>query len=71
MIPTCCNSFNFYIKPQLVSLFLPPDWGCNSFNFYIKPQLHMIEFVRIGVVIHSISTSNHNMSSYLRIIITL
>ena len=34
--------------------------GCNSFYFYIKPQLYALFGFVFMVVIHSISTSNHN-----------
>ena len=58
-----CNSFYFYIKPQ------PPERqnhrtsSCNSFYFYIKPQLFLQLLDESFVVIHSISTSNHNLDS--------
>ena len=55
-----CNSFYFYIKPQRTRFHFLPIIGCNSFYFYIKPQRHtLLQFSR-AVVIHSISTSNHN-----------
>ena len=60
LLPLCCNSFYFYIKPQLpIAMRLLPT-RCNSFYFYIKPQLKPILIDNPYVVIHSISTSNHN-----------
>ena len=38
-----------------------PETCCNSFYFYIKPQLFHIPLLSVIVVIHSISTSNHNL----------
>ena len=55
-----CNSFYFYIKPQRIPLHLIPDVRCNSFYFYIKPQPMNSAGEIHTVVIHSISTSNHN-----------
>ena len=56
-----CNSFYFYIKPQLSSRSSNKRWCCNSFYFYIKPQ-HLERYnLNTHVVIHSISTSNHNV----------
>ena len=40
-------------------------FNCNSFYFYIKPQLTGYGLVSCGIVIHSISTSNHNLGVYL------
>ena len=36
---------------------------CNSFHFYIKPQLLCYRASNLFVVIHSISTSNHNLDA--------
>ena len=58
----CCNSFYFYIKPQLLKILEEMDQSCNSFYFYIKPQPSGIFRRKYQVVIHSISTSNHNLS---------
>ena len=33
-----CNSFYFYIKPQLLNIVDVLVVSCNSFYFYIKPQ---------------------------------
>ena len=55
-----CNSFYFYIKPQLLTLVAKWNVGCNSFYFYIKPQHLGKDEKGEAVVIHSISTSNHN-----------
>ena len=56
-----CNSFYFYIKPQLRVVRNSLKVGCNSFYFYIKPQLKHITSMLVNAVIHSISTSNHNL----------
>ena len=58
--PPRCNSFYFYIKPQLLIDELLSNLRCNSFYFYIKPQPIRVDLSGLGVVIHSISTSNHN-----------
>ena len=56
-----CNSFYFYIKPQPTDVVLLDSHSCNSFYFYIKPQLKKNYERKKSVVIHSISTSNHNV----------
>ena len=56
----CCNSFYFYIKPQLFQAWYRLQVRCNSFYFYIKPQHNDGSGKCSVVVIHSISTSNHN-----------
>ena len=61
---TSCNSFYFYIKPQHHHVDVFPFWCCNSFYFYIKPQPITKPFDSDAVVIHSISTSNHNSLPY-------
>ena len=43
------------------SLVIPID--CNSFYFYIKPQLDTSSIGDATIVIHSISTSNHNSTN--------
>ena len=58
-----CNSFHFYIKPQLLEVVLDDLVRCNSFHFYIKPQLTGNRLGLSAVVIHFISTSNHNQCS--------
>ena len=58
-----CNSFYFYIKPQRKVQISVYSMRCNSFYFYIKPQHNRIYADRFVVVIHSISTSNHNIDS--------
>ena len=55
-----CNSFRFYIKPQLPVAALVSAYSCNSFRFYIKPQLQLSIQIVMKVVIHFVSTSNHN-----------
>ena len=57
-----CNSFYFYIKPQHVPDGVALHDRCNSFYFYIKPQPLISKYSCIVVVIHSISTSNHNLT---------
>ena len=37
-----CNSFYFYIKPQLIPNLIDNSNGCNSFYFYIKPQQQVL-----------------------------
>ena len=59
----CCNSFYFYIKPQPAYQLTCAEWCCNSFYFYIKPQQVVDTPPEGKVVIHSISTSNHNQVS--------
>ena len=56
-----CNSFYFYIKPQLSATYTFTPGSCNSFYFYIKPQPKLQSARYVLVVIHSISTSNHNL----------
>ena len=58
-----CNSFYFYIKPQLLLYLVAIFLSCNSFYFYIKPQPFPPLSSHLHVVIHSISTSNHNRYS--------
>ena len=64
----CCILFHFYIKPQL----LYESWGsgrcCILFHFYIKPQLLSTNIYIFNVVSYSISTSNHNCISVIRLI---
>ena len=60
-----CNSFYFYIKPQPSQAYKPDPSRCNSFYFYIKPQLSDKYRLAVNVVIHSISTSNHNVPDVL------
>ena len=55
-----CNSFYFYIKPQHFDIMAVKGVSCNSFYFYIKPQPGVCASCHPSVVIHSISTSNHN-----------
>ena len=39
--------------------------SCNSFCFYIKPQPEGAKTPGVKVVIHSASTSNHNLTEQL------
>ena len=57
----CCNSSYFYIKPQPWAWTYVIHRGCNSSNFYIKPQRKSNPLNMSAVVIHLISTSNHNL----------
>ena len=66
-----CNSFHFYIKPQLLNRNSANAPGCNSFHFYIKPQQEGDGGYGVEVVIHSISTSNHNSTREERSLLTV
>ena len=57
-----CSSFQFYIKPQLIKLFIFTINRCSSFQFYIKPQHIEMIIDQTYVVPHSNSTSNHNLA---------
>ena len=66
-----CNSFYFYIKPQQFGCVHFSGTCCNSFYFYIKPQPDLSTQTQPQVVIHSISTSNHNIFNSCRTSIRL
>ena len=56
----CCISFDSYIKPQLVLVFVLLPIRCISFDSYIKPQ-PFPQLKDLGAVVYLlIPTSNHN-----------
>ena len=60
-----CFLFCFYIKPQQLIRALYILLSCFLFCFYIKPQLIHLIHLNTLVVSYSVSTSNHNRSSYM------
>ena len=58
-IPSCIAS-SFYIKPQPLYECVPSCFGCIASSFYIKPQLWFGNRSTREVVLHPLSTSNHN-----------
>ena len=54
------HSLLFYIKSQHDDAVCTVHLRYYSFYFYIKPQLGIAVLVHFLIVIHSISTSNHN-----------
>ena len=54
------HSLLFYIKSQHDDAVYTVHLRYYSFNLYIKPQLPCLAHGRPPIVIHSISTSNHN-----------
>ena len=60
-VPRCIAS-SFYIKPQLEILEKLRNYGCIASSFYIKPQRQGDQNDRLSVVLHPLSTSNHNKS---------
>ena len=68
---TGCISFDSYIKPQLVTLFIFFNFCCISFDSYIKPQ-HIKEGRTCKSVVYLlIPTSNHNSRLTLPIFLLL
>ena len=59
----CCIASSFYIKPQPPRRLAPRRLGCIASSFYIKPQPFVLPYGMITVVLHPLSTSNHNMRS--------
>ena len=55
-----CIASSFYIKPQQRSLNIIFFIGCIASSFYIKPQPHVTLAQLTQVVLHPLSTSNHN-----------
>ena len=55
-----CIASSFYIKPQLRRPQLRYRPRCIASSFYIKPQLRIVEYFTDKVVLHPLSTSNHN-----------
>ena len=56
----CCIASSFYIKPQLQQRVISFVYSCIASSFYIKPQLRRRPSHRHQVVLHPLSTSNHN-----------
>ena len=56
----CCIASSFYIKPQPAMHRCTAMHGCIASSFYIKPQLFSMPRYTGGVVLHPLSTSNHN-----------
>ena len=59
-IPSCIAS-SFYIKPQPLYECVPSCFGCIASSFYIKPQQLRATEATYRVVLHPLSTSNHNL----------
>ena len=57
-----CIASSFYIKPQLHCHRQYQSYGCIASSFYIKPQLPVWATSFFKVVLHPLSTSNHNKS---------
>ncbi len=55
-----CIASSFYIKPQLVSEYMLSPSSCIASSFYIKPQRAKRMCHVLLVVLHPLSTSNHN-----------
>ena len=60
-----CIASSFYIKPQPHCDINSPLAGCIASSFYIKPQLEYVQVIISVVVLHPLSTSNHNTESLL------
>ncbi len=56
----CCIASSFYIKPQHGPSITGSTPGCIASSFYIKPQRIEALYVAGRVVLHPLSTSNHN-----------
>ena len=56
----CCIASSFYIKPQLPNCRPEQRNSCIASSFYIKPQLRHVPLATEVVVLHPLSTSNHN-----------
>ena len=59
-ISCSCIASSFYIKPQPAMRGCPAMRSCIASSFYIKPQLLETAKARAAVVLHPLSTSNHN-----------
>ena len=57
-----CIASSFYIKPQQAHATLVADVSCIASSFYIKPQQIHEDYDGFVVVLHPLSTSNHNFS---------
>ena len=67
----CCIASSFYIKPQQSG-----DTGCRrtrciASSFYIKPQRRADNISPYRVVLHPLSTSNHNVGSLISFIVSV
>ena len=60
-ISCSCIASSFYIKPQPAMRGCPAMRSCIASSFYIKPQLLETAKARAAVVLHPLSTSNHNI----------
>ena len=56
-----CIASSFYIKPQLRVFAKLLRTGCIASSFYIKPQPNERRLYQASVVLHPLSTSNHNL----------
>ena len=56
----CCIASSFYIKPQRSPLQYNGLQSCIASSFYIKPQPMVRHQATRTVVLHPLSTSNHN-----------
>ena len=59
-VGACCIASSFYIKPQLSATADSMRPSCIASSFYIKPQLKLDNIFKSMVVLHPLSTSNHN-----------
>ncbi len=66
-----CILFHFYIKPQHCYIDCKVQRSCILFHFYIKPQQSWLYGTIDYVVSYSISTSNHNKSEGITVVILL
>ena len=66
VLPSCsarsCIASSFYIKPQQKRLRMYYPYCCIASSFYIKPQREQDIPYELVVVLHPLSTSNHNYS---------
>ena len=60
-----CIASSFYIKPQRQRLPVAVGSGCIASSFYIKPQQTTSSNFIVKVVLHPLSTSNHNVHIYI------
>ena len=60
---SCCIASSFYIKPQRPVGTFEWRFGCIASSFYIKPQHFSWFLLRFRVVLHPLSTSNHNLET--------
>ena len=67
----CCILLNFYIKPQQSARSFMFPFCCILLNFYIKPQPASQSLATKDVVSYWISTSNHNHSALVWLLVLL